>query len=67
MSRLKNRYTAEAVPALLTEFGYTNVMAIPKITKVVVNMGLGEATLERQDHRHRGRGTRGGLPGRSRW
>lgn len=44
MSRLKDRYTAEAVPALLTEFGYTNVMAIPKITKVVVNMGLGEAT-----------------------
>ena len=46
MSRLKDCYTAEAVPALLTEFGYTNVMAIPKITLKagVVNMGLGEAT-----------------------
>jgi large subunit ribosomal protein L5 len=44
MSRLKQRYTDEVVPALLKEFGYTNVMAIPKITKVVVNMGLGEAT-----------------------
>jgi large subunit ribosomal protein L5 len=44
MSRLKQRYTDEVVPALLKEFGYTNVMAIPKIAKVVVNMGLGEAT-----------------------
>ncbi len=44
MSRLKQRYTDEAVPALLKEFGYANVMAIPKITKVVINMGLGEAT-----------------------
>lgn len=44
MSRLKQRYTDEAVPALVKEFGYANVMAIPKITKVVVNMGLGEAT-----------------------
>ena len=44
MSRLKQRYTDEVVPSLLKEFGYTNVMAIPKITKVVVNMGLGEAT-----------------------
>jgi large subunit ribosomal protein L5 len=32
------------VPALRKEFGYTNVMAIPKVEKVVVNMGLGEAT-----------------------
>jgi large subunit ribosomal protein L5 len=44
MSRLKQRYTDEAAPALMKEFGYANVMAIPKITKVVVNMGLGEAT-----------------------
>jgi large subunit ribosomal protein L5 len=34
----------EVVPALQKEFGYTNVMAIPKVEKVVVNMGLGEAT-----------------------
>jgi len=44
MSRLRERYDKEVVAALTKEFGYTNVMAIPKITKVVVNMGLGEAT-----------------------
>jgi large subunit ribosomal protein L5 len=44
MSRLRQRYDKEVVPALTKEFGYTNVMAIPKVTKVVVNMGLGEAT-----------------------
>ena len=44
MSRLRERYTKDVVPALKKEFGYTNVMAIPKIEKVVVNMGLGEAT-----------------------
>jgi large subunit ribosomal protein L5 len=44
MSRLKERYTKDVAPALAKEFGYKNVMAIPKIEKVVVNMGLGEAT-----------------------
>jgi large subunit ribosomal protein L5 len=44
MSRLKERYSNDVVPALKKEFGYTNVMAIPRIHKVVVNMGLGEAT-----------------------
>ena len=44
MNRLKDRYQKEVVPALTKEFGYTNVMAVPKIEKVVVNMGLGEAT-----------------------
>ena len=44
MSRLKERYEKEIVPALKKEFGYSNVMAIPKIEKIVVNMGLGEAT-----------------------
>ena len=44
MSRLKDRYTADVVPALKKEFGYKNVMAIPRIDKVVVNMGLGDAT-----------------------
>jgi large subunit ribosomal protein L5 len=42
--RLKERYVKEVVPALTKEFGYTNIMAVPKITKVVVNMGLGEGT-----------------------
>ena len=44
MSRLKDRYLKDVVPALRKEFGYTNPMAVPKIEKVVVNMGLGEAT-----------------------
>jgi large subunit ribosomal protein L5 len=44
MSRLRDRYEKEVVPALKKEFGYDNVMAVPKIEKVVVNMGLGEAT-----------------------
>jgi len=44
MNRLKTRYQKEVAPALKKEFGYTNVMAIPKIQKIVVNMGLGEAT-----------------------
>jgi large subunit ribosomal protein L5 len=43
-ARLRDKYTKEVVPALKKEFGYTNVMAVPKISKVVVNMGLGEAT-----------------------
>ena len=43
-ARLKEKYQKEVVPALTKEFGYKNVMAVPKIQKVVVNMGLGEAT-----------------------
>ena len=44
MSRLKERYQKDVVPALTKEFGYKNIMAVPRIEKVVVNMGLGEAT-----------------------
>ncbi|MGE3273484.1 MAG: 50S ribosomal protein L5 [Vicinamibacterales bacterium] len=44
MTRLRERYAKDVVPALTKEFGYTNVNAVPKITKIVVNMGLGEAT-----------------------
>ena len=44
MSRVKERYLEDVVPALMKEFGYTNVMAVPKITKMSLNMGLGEAT-----------------------
>ena len=43
-ARLREKYTKDVVPALQKEFGYKNVMAVPKIQKVVVNMGLGEAT-----------------------
>jgi large subunit ribosomal protein L5 len=44
MSRLKEKYQKDVIPALQKEFGYKNVMAVPKVQKVVVNMGLGEAT-----------------------
>ena len=43
MSILAEKYRDEVLPALKKEFGYSNVMAIPKLTKVVVNMGVGEA------------------------
>jgi large subunit ribosomal protein L5 len=41
--RLKGRYKSEIAPALKVKFGYKNVMQIPTLTKVVVNMGVGEA------------------------
>ena len=44
MSRLKDRYLTDVVPVLKKEFGHRNIMAVPRIEKVVINMGLGEAT-----------------------
>ena len=44
MNRLRERYQQDVVPALRMEFGYNNIMAVPKVEKVVINMGLGEAT-----------------------
>ena len=44
MSRLRERYQKEIVPALRKEFSYTNPMAIPRLRKIVVNIGVGEAT-----------------------
>ena len=41
--RLKVRYAKEIVPALMKHFNYTNIMAVPKLEKIVINMGLGEA------------------------
>jgi large subunit ribosomal protein L5 len=43
MARLKDFYKDEIIPKLRTDFGYANIMQVPKILKVVVNMGLGEA------------------------
>ncbi len=43
MARLKEKYLNEVVPGLQEQFKYTNVMAIPKLDKVVINIGLGEA------------------------
>jgi large subunit ribosomal protein L5 len=42
-SRLHLRYGKEVIPALVKHFQYTNVMAVPKLEKIVINMGLGEA------------------------
>lgn len=41
--RLKTRYAEEVVPALLKQFNYDNVMQVPRLTKITVNMGVGEA------------------------
>jgi large subunit ribosomal protein L5 len=43
VDRLKEKYLNEVVPALTEKFGYKNVMEIPKIEKVIINMGVGEA------------------------
>ena len=43
-ARLREHYTKNVVPALTKEFGYKNVMAVPKVDKVCINIGLGEAT-----------------------
>ncbi len=44
MERLREKYREETVPALMKEFGYKSIMQAPRLTKVVVNIGLGEAT-----------------------
>jgi large subunit ribosomal protein L5 len=44
MNRLQERYHETVVAALTKEFGYSSVMAVPKITRIVVNMGIGDAT-----------------------
>ena len=43
MARLQDKYREEIVPALMEEFSYSNVMQVPKLQKIVVNVGLGEA------------------------
>ena len=43
MPRMKDKYREEIVPAMLKEFGYSNINQVPRISKVVVNVGLGEA------------------------
>jgi large subunit ribosomal protein L5 len=44
MARLKELYHKQVIPSLTKEFGYSNVMAVPKIEKISLNMGMGEAT-----------------------
>lgn len=43
LARLRQRYHDEVVPAMMREFGYTNIMQVPKLEKAVVNVGMGEA------------------------
>src|SRR5688500_15212945 len=43
-ARLREHYTSTVLPALVKEFGYKNVMAVPKLEKISINMGMGEAT-----------------------
>ncbi|EQD74137.1 50S ribosomal protein L5 [mine drainage metagenome] len=52
MVRLKEFYENEVIPRLTREFGYSNRMAVPRIAKITVNMGVGEATADRKiiDH-----------------
>jgi len=44
VTRLREKYESEVRPALMEKFGYKNIMQVPKLVKVVVNMGVGEAT-----------------------
>ena len=43
-NELKDKYKKEVVPALVKEFNYTSVMQVPKIEKITLNMGVGDAT-----------------------
>jgi len=43
LSRLKEKYHSEVMPSMIKEFGYKSIMAVPRIEKVTLNMGLGEA------------------------
>ena len=47
-ARLKKKYDEEIAPALLAQFGYKNKMEIPHLEKIVLNMGVGEATEDRK-------------------
>ena len=42
-TRLKEKYKNEVVPAMMEKFGYKNIMEVPKLEKIVINMGVGEA------------------------
>ena len=48
MERLKEKYTKEVVPALMEKFGYKNIMQVPKLEKIVLNMGVGEALADKK-------------------
>ncbi|MDR3597863.1 50S ribosomal protein L5 [Clostridium sp.] len=43
MTRLQEKYQKEVIPAMIEKFGYKNIMEVPKLEKIVINMGVGEA------------------------
>ena len=43
MTRLQEKYQKEVVPAMIEKFGYKNIMEVPKLEKIVINLGVGEA------------------------
>ena len=47
-TRLEKIYKEEVAPALMKKFGYTNPMEVPKITKITINMGVGEAATNKK-------------------
>ena len=49
MARLKEDYKARVAPALVEEFGYKNAMQVPTLSKIVINMGVGEASQNRKE------------------
>ena len=52
MARLQEQYRKEIVPALVKQFGYKSVMQVPRLTKIVVNMGVGEAVGDKKVLEH---------------
>jgi large subunit ribosomal protein L5 len=48
MARLKEQYKNEVVPALIKQFGYKSIMQVPRIEKIVINMGVGEAVADKK-------------------
>ena len=47
-TRLEKFYKDEVVPKLMKQFGYTNIMEVPKLTKITLNMGVGEAATNKK-------------------
>ena len=48
MTRLSESFNSEVKPALISQFGYTNEMQVPKLEKIVINMGVGEASQDKK-------------------
>ena len=66
MARLAERFEKEILPKLLEEFGYRNVMEVPRLKKIVLNMGLGDA-IQNQKMIDVGRSSSGSSAASGRW